>query len=121
MKKTICLMMITLGLWSCNNHSPKNEGKSTTDSLKTELTGKSQLNIVIKDSSQYDKVFIKELSAYNEPIQLIDNYLITGNDTIYFPLDIPLNKSVEFKATKDHKKYLLSVFKNQPYQFILFI
>ncbi|HLN74977.1 MAG TPA: hypothetical protein VK205_16915 [Prolixibacteraceae bacterium] len=109
MKKTIWLAMITLGLWSCNSQPLKNEGKSNADSLRTELKDKSQLPIDLKDSSQYDKAFIQGLAGYNEPVQLIDNYLITGNDTIYFPEDIPFNKTIDFKATKDHKKYLLSV------------
>lgn len=109
MKKAICMIMVAFTLWSCNSNSPNKQGKSTTDSLKTEMAGENQSNIIIKDSSQYDKAFIKGLAGYKEPIQLIDNYILTDYDTIYFPEDIPLNKTVDFKATKDHKKYLLSV------------
>lgn len=109
MKKTICLMLITLGLWSCNSLSSKKEGKSTADSSKTELASKSQSTIVIKDSSQYDQAFIKGLSGYKDPLQLIGNTIIAGSDTTYFPEEFPLNKTVNFKAAKDHKKYMLSV------------
>lgn len=109
MKKTICMLMVTLGLWSCNNTSSKNEGKLTNESLKTEMAIENGSNMVIKDSSHYDPAFINGLKGYKEPIQLIDNYIIAESDTTYFPENLPLNKPMVFKAAKDHQTYLLTV------------
>lgn len=66
-------------------------------------------DIYIEDKSQYDQTFIEELSKYNEPIKLVDNYIITGKDTTYFPEDLNLNKVTIFKATKDNNKFVLTV------------
>ena len=109
MKKTLGVVMFTMTLWSCNSQSSKTEGNSSTEPLKTELAAENKPTIFIKDSSLYDPAFVKGLKDYNEPLQLIGNYVIAGTDTIWFPEDLPLNKHLEFKATKDHQNYLLSV------------
>lgn len=109
MKNAIWMLMITFGLWSCYSQPAKTEAKPGAESLQAGTTSAKQSTVVIKDSTQYDKAFIQGLSDYQKPVQLIDKTLIAGTDTIYFPEDIPLNKTVDFKATKDQKKYLLSV------------
>lgn len=63
----------------------------------------------IKDKSQYDRTFLDGLLGYKGSIKLIDNYLITGNDTTYFPEDLTLDKETTFVANKEGNKYLLTV------------
>jgi len=77
--------------------------------LQTDSDDKQLQDIYIKDKSQYDQTFIDGLADYNEPIKLIDNFIITGKDTTYFPEDLNLNNATTFKAIKDNNKYLLTV------------
>lgn len=109
MKKTIYTAMITLGLWSCYSQPSKTEAKPAAEPLPTATADANQSTVVIKDYTQYDKAFINELAQYKEPLQLNDNHIVAGADTIYFPEDLPLNKTIDFKATKDQKNYLLSI------------
>lgn len=80
-----------------------------SQTLETDTSDKQLHDIYIKDKSQYDQTFIEGLVEYNEPIKLIDNYILTGNDTTYFPDDLSINKVVVFKATKDNNKFVLTV------------
>lgn len=112
MRKAFWTVIIILGIWSCKSQSSKKEGDSITYPLKAEMVAENQSTVLIKDSALYDKTFIAGLAGYKEPIQLIGNYIIAENDTTWFPEDLPLNKTVVFKATQDHKKYMLSVSRN---------
>jgi hypothetical protein len=110
MKQTIYILTLAFGLCSCKNHTTeKTVYKNLADTLKTVSADKQQQDIYIKDKSQYDQTFIDGLADYNEPIKLIDNYILTGKDTTYFPEDLILNKSTTFTAIKDNKKYVLTV------------
>jgi hypothetical protein len=124
MKQTTYILTLALGLGSCNNHTTeKAVDKNSVDNLKTVSADKQQLDIYIKDKSQYDQTFIDGLTDYNEPIKLIDNYIVTGKDTTYFPDDLILNKPTIFTAIKDNNKYVLTVTRtnltNLTYQFQL--
>jgi hypothetical protein len=95
---------------SCGNKtSEKTTLKNPVDTLQSVSANKQQQHIYIKDKSQYDQTFIDELIHYNEPIKLIDNYIITGKDTTYFPTDLPLNKEIYFKGIKAEQHFLLTV------------
>jgi len=110
MKKTIYILTFTFGLFSCNNQTTeKKNDSSNTDTLQTYSTDKPTQNIYIKDKSQYDQTFISGLIGYNEPIKLIDNYILVGNDTTYFPNDLPLYKEIHFRAVKAEQHFLLTV------------
>lgn len=110
MKKTIYILTFTIGLLSCNNQTTdKKINNNNADTLRTHLADKQTQNIYIKDKSQYDQTFINGLIGYSEPIKLIDNYILVGKDTIYFPNDLPLNKQIHFKAVKAEKYFLLNV------------
>ncbi len=124
MKQTIFILTLAFGLVSCNNQTTeKAVDKNSVDTLKTASADKQQLNIYIKDKLQYDQTFIDGLADYNEPIKLIDNYIVTGKDTTYFPEDLILNKATTFTAIKDNNKYVLTVtrtnFTNLTYNFQL--
>lgn len=80
-----------------------------SQTLETDTSDKQLQDIYINDKSQYDQTFIDGLVDYNEPIKLIDNYILTGNDTTYFPDDLSLNKVTTFKATKDNNKFVLTL------------
>jgi hypothetical protein len=109
MKQTIYILTLTLLLLSCSGKTRKTIDTKSADSLQTISADKKQSDIYIKDKSQYDQSFIDGLSDYNEPVKLIDNYILTGNDTTYFPNDLSLNKATSFKATKDNNKFVLTV------------
>jgi hypothetical protein len=110
MKQTIYILTLAFGLGSCNNQTTeKAVDKNLVDTLKTVSADKQQLDIYIKNKSQYDQTFIDGLVDYNEPIKLIDNYIVTGNDTTYFPEDLILNKPTTFTAIKENNKYVLTV------------
>lgn len=110
MKQTIYILILVLGLWSCNNKTTeKTFDNNTVDTLKTLLADKQPQNIYIKDKSQYDQTFIDGLSEYHEPIRLIDNFMLIGSDTTYFPDDLALDKKTTFTASKDNNKFLLTV------------
>ena len=110
MKKTIYIIFIFLGLISCNNKNTKEV--SDTSALETKQSiaeDKKQDKIYIKDKTQYDQSFINGLSEYNEPLKLIENCVLVGKDTIYFPEDLKLNKKTIFKGTNKKFKFELMV------------
>jgi hypothetical protein len=110
MKQIIYILTIAFGLISCNSQTTEKTGeKISADSTKTNSIEKQRKDIYIKDKSQYDKTFIDGLTDNNEPIRLIDNYIITGKDTTYFPEDLKLNKRTIFTALKDNSKFILEV------------
>lgn len=110
MKQIIYIITLTLGLSSCNNQTTeKAANKNLVDALQTVSTDKQTQGIYIKDKSQYDQTFIDGLADYNDLIKLIDNYIVTGKDTTYFPNDLLLNKSTIYTAIKDSNKYVLTV------------
>jgi hypothetical protein len=110
MKQTIYIFILAFGLWSCNNQTKeKNLNKSSADTLQNVATDKQKQETTIKDKSQYDKSFVDGLSEYNEPIELIENFILVGQDTVYFPEDLYLNKETIFKGTKDQKNFVLSL------------
>lgn len=55
---------------------------------------------VIGDITQYDSMFVSEISSYNGLQAIIDSYIIVDNDTVRFPQDIPLQKQLIFKGGK---------------------
>jgi hypothetical protein len=113
MKQTIYILTLVLGLSGCNNQATeKTVDKKTVDTLQTISSNKQQADIYIKDKSKYDQTFIDGLSDYKETIQLIDSFIITGNDTTYFPDDILLNKTTTFKGAKGNKRFALTVTRN---------
>jgi hypothetical protein len=109
MKQTIYILTLAFGLSRCTQTSEKAADKKTVDTLQTISVDKQQSEIYIKDKSQYDQTFINGLADYNEPIKLIDNYIISGKDTTYFPNDLPLNKVIYFKGVKAERHFLLTV------------
>ncbi len=109
MKQIIYILICTLLLFSCSNKISKTVDKIPIDTLQTVLANNLHSNIYIKDKSQYDQIFIDGLSEYNEPIQLIDKFIVTGKDTTFFPEDLSLNKKTIFKGTKGDYKFELTV------------
>lgn len=109
MKQTIYILTVTLLLLSCSSKSRKTVDKVSADTLKKISADKMQSDIYVKDKSQYDQSFIDGLSGYKEPIKLIENYVLIGQDTVYFPEDIQLNKETIFKGTKDQRSFVLNV------------
>lgn len=109
MKQTIYILTLTLLLLSCSGKTRQPIDTKSADTSQAILVDKKQSDIYIKDKTQYDQSFIDGLSGFTDPIKLIDNYILTGKDTTYFPNDLSLNKATTFKATKDNKKFVLTV------------
>ena len=109
MQQTIYILTLTLLLLSCSGKTRKTVDTKSVDTLPTISADKMQSGIYTKDKSQYDQTFIDGLSEYNEPIKLIDNFMLIGNDTTYFPDDLNLNKEYIFKANNDSQNYVLRV------------
>lgn len=110
MKHTMCIIALVLGLGSCKNPTSENSAsKNSDDSLQTTSATKQKQDIFIKDKTKYDQTFIEGLADYNEPIKLIDDYIVTGKDTTFFPTDLILNKPTIFTAIKDDNNYVLLV------------
>lgn len=109
--QTIVCVIVYLGLnYMFKNADKWNESMiNDSQSLQTDSSDKQLHEIYIKDKSHYDQSFIDGLADYKEPIKLIDNYIITGKDTTYFPDDLSLNKVTTFKAPKDNNKFVLTV------------
>jgi len=108
-KQTIYILFLTFGLWSCDKQTEKSIESISVDTLQTDSVDKKQSKIFIKDKSKYDQTFIDGLSEYNEPIKLIDNFMLFGNDTIYFPEDLTLNEKTTFATMKDSNRFVLSI------------
>ncbi|MDR0802153.1 hypothetical protein [Fluviicola sp.] len=87
-----------------------------------QLEDNQPLEIYIKDKSQYDQIFLDGL-RWNEPIKLIDNYVLLGKDTAYFPEPIPINKQIVFSGKNENNIFVLTVTRqnltNLKYQFQL--
>ena len=110
MKINFSIIFLLLFLSSCRNlTTDKKDNNSDNDSLQILLTDKPTRDIYIKDKTQYDQTFIDGLLGYNETIQLVDDYILVGEDTAYFPKDLKLNRQTIFKGTKDNNKYILTV------------
>lgn len=110
MKRTIYILTLVFGLICCKNQTTeKSANKNSADTAQTVSTNNPKQVIYIKDKSRYDHTFIEGLSEYNEPIKLIDNFMLIGKDTTYFPDDLSLNKEYVFKANNDSQNYVLTV------------
>lgn len=109
MKQTIYILTLTLLLLSCSSKTRKTVDKVSVDTLQTITADKVQSDIYVEDKSQYDHSFIEGLADFKVKIKLIDNYIITGSDTTYFPEDLAVNKRTSFIASKDNNKFLLTV------------
>jgi hypothetical protein len=67
----------------------------------------------IKDSTQYSPEFIEELKTLDpeyDSIKLIENNLIINkSDTFSIPIDLPLNKSIKYNASKGNNDFILTL------------
>lgn len=104
MKQPIFFLLSTLLMLSCSNKPGKADLETTS-----ETADKLHTEIYVKDKSQYDQAFIDELAAYNEPIQLVDNFIVAGTDTTLFPDDLALNSATIFRGSKDNNEFELKV------------
>jgi hypothetical protein len=110
LKLTIYILTLTFGLLSCNNQpTEKTVDKNSVDTLQPISTDNTKQDISTNDKSLYDQTFIDGLAGYGEQIKLIENYILIGQDTAYFPEDVKLNTETIFKGTKDKKNFVLTV------------
>ena len=111
MKPTYYKLTLAFGLFSCDNQANQKMVETTTVDTSQIVSAdkKNKQDIYIKDKSLYDQTFIDGLADYNEPLKLIDNYLLTGKDTTFFPNDLPVNKKITFQGAKDNHNFVLTV------------
>jgi hypothetical protein len=97
---------------NCNNATKKNFPKNSME-INQIVKGKV---FIVKDSSKYSSEFLnelRELSSIYDTLKLIeDNVIIkslSGDGVTLIPSLIPLNVYVNYKAIKNHKKYILTL------------
>ena len=101
MRQTIFILTIAFGLWSCSNQATEKIGNiNSVDTILNASNDKQQEKIYIKNSSQYDQKFIEGLSEYNEQLKLVNNYILIGQDTVYFPEEIQLPRTLTQAAER---------------------
>lgn len=108
MNQALLLVTFTLIL-GCNTPATQTTAIQQADTIQTVATEAPQSNVYIKDISQYDPAFIAGLSEYGEPLRLIHNYILLGQDTAYFPEEIQLNRETVFKGSRGTKTFVLAV------------
>jgi hypothetical protein len=109
MKKQLYIFTLVLGLWSCNSSTSEKKAEKIIAEKAQGAPAEKEEKIYIKDKTEYNQLFIDGLSAYNEPIKLINNFIVTGKDTTFFPEDLQLNQKTTFKGVKEGKNFLLTV------------
>jgi hypothetical protein len=106
----IYILTLTLGLSSCNNQSKeKKTDINLVDTIKTDSIDNKQTDINNIDKSQYDQSFIDGLKKINEDPKFVGNFVLVGNDTIYLPEDLPLDKKQLFKGLKNGSQFFLTL------------
>lgn len=108
MKKSILSLMVSFGIWSCEKQNQNMISSESSVDTSQNLTTES-VNIDPVNYLHYNQKFIDGLSEYNEPIKIIENYLLVGQDTVYFPEELPLNKKTSFKGTKNSNDFVLNL------------
>lgn len=105
--RIIIIIFLYFAIYSCSNEQQKNK-ISPQDSIIEENNEKTPQNIFIKDSSGYSKKFICNIIEYNpDDLKFIDSLLIVGNDTVFIPVTLPLNKRIIFTGCDDNICYKL--------------
>ncbi len=95
---------------SCGTRNDNSTGRNAVADGASMANGTiSQSKIFVKDRSHYSQIFIDQLSTYSEPVSLVDEYVVTGTDTTYFPKDLALKSWMLFKAAKGDLVYLIDV------------
>ncbi len=108
MTKTTFLAM-ALTMISCNGNTKEENAdikETGTSSIKT--TDRSH-SVFVKDKTLYDDSFILGLSEYGETLNLIDNYILLGEDTAYFPEELQLNEQKVFHGNSNHRNFQLTI------------
>jgi hypothetical protein len=97
-------------LCSCTDQTiVKTAAKKYNDTIETANGDRKNYDNIINPTLQYDQSFIDGLSHYGESLKLIANFIVAGQDTTYFPEELPLNKEVTFKGMKIGRTYRLTV------------
>lgn len=110
MKWILFILFLAFGLWCCNNQNTEDKLDIKTDeTIKGSPASVAKPPLITIDTALYDLSFLKGLTEYNEPLKIVGNYILLGQDTVYFPEDLPLNTETLFKGTKDAKSFALSV------------
>src|SRR5688572_13174485 len=109
MKQIIYFLALIVGLWSCSNQSKeKAVDTNLVDTLKMASIDNKQTDSNVTDKSQYDSSFIDGLKEFND-FKLFGNFVLVGNDTIYLPEDLPLNREQLFKGLKNGRQFMLTL------------
>lgn len=107
-----CCQTDDFAKWNKKQEISYSINKLTHDSLVLIKKGLSNIQsavIYIKDKKSYDQTFIEGLYYYKEPIKLVDNYIITGKDTTYFPEELPLNIKTTYRGAQNNQNFVLTV------------
>ncbi len=101
MKLIIYSAAFALFLGSCESQiSEKQSDKSVANTSHS---------IPSEKIPDHDPSFINELSESNNQAKLVDNYILIGEEKVYFPEDLQLNKETIFQGNREGNKFVLTL------------
>ena len=106
---TLGILILMLGAWSCNNPSTTKSAQEAVDTAKDALPDSPKEKIYIADKSLYDNAFVTVISTYPAALKLIDDHVIIGGDTTYFPTILELDREITFQGKNNNYSVLLTV------------
>ena len=118
------ILMLLFGAMGCNSPSNKQSAQDAVDTTQEALLDeKPKERIYIADRSLYDEAFVTVISTYPNALKLIDDHVIAGGDTTYFPTVLELDREITFQGKNNNFSVLLTVTRtsltNLTYQFKL--
>ena len=88
--------------------------RTSTSPASTDTTATQQASVVVvHDTTLYDEAFVAGLSWQQEPIELLDNNIISGSDTFHFPADPKMNRTYRFHGKAGNDRYDLTVIRTR--------
>lgn len=100
--RLICTAIVLLQFYSCGNNKPDIQEAATEGEIK-------KGRVYIQDPSKYESSFVEGISNYSDTLTVIDNFVVAGRDTVYFPEELPLDKEFSFEGKGSGKVYKLIV------------
>ena len=118
------ILVMLFGAMGCNSPSNKQSAQDAVDTTQEALSDKKpKERIYIADRSLYDDAFVTVISTYPDTLQLIDDYVVVGRDTTYFPTVLELDREIIFQGKNKNYNVWLTVTRtsltNLMYQFKL--
>ncbi len=106
----LLLTIVAVLITACNNASK--EDQLIQKEVLSPATNTPTREITIENKADYSTRFISQLynTAFTEyPVHLIKRKIVIGNTTVYFPHDLNLNQTYQYKALKNDTTFQLEL------------